>query len=431
MLTRWLYTAAFYLAIPVVLIRLYRRVRKNPAYRHRIAERFGRYQKHSQAPVLSKSIWFHTVSVGEFTAARSLIDKVMKAQPDTVLVITTMTPTGSERVMSTYHKQIEEGRVIHVYAPYDLPGAVCRFLNRFKPSLLVIMETELWPNIIHFTHQRDIPIIVANARLSAKSAEGYRKVLPLFRPMMREVSIIAAQSEQDGERFVELGLPPASLQVTGTVKFDLAIEPELEQAAKALRSEWGQQRRVLIGASTHEGEDEQLLEAFLYLRSKVEDTLLVIVPRHPERFEEVAELIRARGFKMSRVSQSDPVDDSVEVVLGDTMGDLLRMLGAADVAFVGGSLVPVGGHNMLEPLAMGTPALTGPHVFNFQVVADLLSELEVLRTITSPLGLGQATESLLKDESGRQHLAIRGRAVVEANRGAVERLFALIVQYFK
>ena len=412
MLTRWLYSLAFYLAIPIILIRLRKRVKKNPAYRHRIRERFGFYS--GRKP--EQSIWFHTVSVGEFVAAKSLADRVLKAYPQHTLVITTMTPTGSDRVL-------------HVYAPYDLPGAVKRFLNWFNPRLLVIMETELWPNIIHFTDKRNIPVVVANARLSEKSANGYRKVLPLFRPMMREVSLIAAQSDIDGERFVELGLPPANLQVTGTVKFDLDIEPGMEASAKELRGLWGNERNIFIAASTHEGEDEQLLEAFLYIRSNIENALMVIVPRHPERFEAVADIIKARGFQFSRLSRDEPVGESTEVVLGDTMGDLLRMLGAADVAFIGGSLVPVGGHNMLESLAMGTPAFTGPHVFNFQVVADLLSELDVLRTVSSPLGLGQAVVTLLNDSEAHKTLADRGRQVVQDNRGAMERLFNLISKY--
>ncbi|RLU01371.1 lipid IV(A) 3-deoxy-D-manno-octulosonic acid transferase [Ketobacter sp.] len=425
MLTRWLYTLAFYLAIPLLLLRLQRRVRKNPAYRHRIRERFGLYPP---GKPLQGSLWFHTVSVGEFLAAKPLIDRILATYPDTPCVITTMTPTGSERVLQAYPQPLATGRVHHVYLPYDLPDALTRFLQRFNPKLLVIMETELWPNMIHYTRQRGVPIIVANARLSEKSANGYRKVLPLFRPMMREVSLIAAQSDADGERFVEMGLPPGNLQVTGTVKFDLDIKPDTVTEARALRAQWGGQRKVFIAASTHEGEDEQVLDAFFYLRSKVPDALLVIVPRHPERFEDVANLVVARGLSLSRISKQEPVQADTDVILGDTMGQLLTLLGASDVAFIGGSLVPVGGHNMLEALAMGVPALTGPHVFNFQVVAQMLSELEVLKTVTTPLGLGQAVEALFQDEETRYALSKRGKYVVEENRGAMDRLFGLICQ---
>lgn len=425
MLTRWLYTLAFYLAVPLLLLRLRKRVKKSPAYRERIRERFGFYPP---GKPLQGSLWFHTVSVGEFLAAKPLIDRILQTFPNSPLLITTMTPTGSERVLQAYAEQMSNGAVHHVYLPYDLPDALNRFLKRFNPKLLVVMETELWPNMIHFTHRRSVPIVVANARLSEKSAQGYRKILPLFRPMMREVALIAAQSDADGERFVELGLPPRNLQVTGTVKFDMDIKPETVASAQALRESWGGSRKVFIAASTHEGEDEQVLEAFLYLRSEVPESLLVVVPRHPERFEDVATLVTARGLNLSRVSKQDPVNSDTEVVLGDTMGDLLTMLGASDVAFIGGSLVPVGGHNMLESLAMGAPALTGPHVFNFQVVAQMLEELDVLKTVTTPLGLGQAVEALFKDEPTRYALAKRGKCVVDENRGAMDRLFGLICQ---
>src|SRR3990167_3823308 len=350
MLARWLYTLAFYLATPVLLFRLYQRGRDNPGYRQRVLERFGIY---ANAP-LNASLWLHTVSVGEFMAAQPLIRRLLQANHDSPIVITTMTPTGSERVQSTFAPEIQAGRVAHVYLPYELPAAINSFLSRFSPRILVVLETELWPNLIHFTHKRGIPILIANARLSEKSAQGYRRVLTLTRPMLREISVIAAQSEADGERFIELGLPPASLQVTGTVKFDLNVDDELMQQAKALREQWGgQSRKVFIAASTHEGEDEQVLEAFRLIHCERPEALLVLVPRHPERFESAAALLQRHGWKTARFSQSQPVTPETSVVLGDVMGQMLKLLAAADVAFIGGSLEPVGGHNMLEPLAVG------------------------------------------------------------------------------
>ena len=419
MLARWLYTLAFYLATPVLLFRLYQRGRDNPGYRQRVLERFGIY---ANAP-LNASLWLHTVSVGEFMAAQPLIRRLLQANHDSPIVITTMTPTGSERVQSTFAPEIQAGRVAHVYLPYELPAAINSFLSRFSPRILVVLETELWPNLIHFTHKRGIPILIANARLSAKSARGYQKVSLLTRPMLREISVIAAQSEADGERFIELGLPPASLQVTGTVKFDLNVDDELMQQAKALREQWGgQSRKVFIAASTHEGEDEQVLEAFRLIHCERPEALLVLVPRHPERFESAAALLQRHGWKTARFSQSQPVTPETSVVLGDVMGQMLKLLAAADVAFIGGSLEPVGGHNMLEPLAVGTPAITGPHVFNFQMVADLLTEQGALTTVTTPLGLGQAVLALFNDEAARQRLARQGRAVMEQNRGALDRV---------
>ena len=420
MFLRWVYSAVFYLVQPLLVYRLYQRAKKNPAYKERIPERFGKYN----LPALDKSLWIHTVSVGEFIAAQPMIEQLLKRHPEIPVVVTTMTPTGSDRV-----KACLGDRVIHVYLPYDIPYAVKRFLRHFNPMALVIMETELWPNLIHYTSQRGAPVIVANARLSQKSADGYRKASMLVRPMLREISIIAAQAKPDGERFIELGLPPACLKVTGTVKFDLAVDDTVMERARALRHSWGDYRPVFIAASTHEGEDEQVLEAFKLIHNELENALLVLVPRHPERFDPAADLVSKQGWKTVRHSQNEPVTESTEVVIGDTMGELLVLLGASDVAFIGGSLEPVGGHNMLEALAVGTPAITGPHVFNFHVVAQLLTELQVLETITTPVGLGEAVLRLLKDDQKRQALADKGLQVVADNRGAIDRLLAILEKY--
>ncbi|MDX1695643.1 MAG: lipid IV(A) 3-deoxy-D-manno-octulosonic acid transferase [Ketobacteraceae bacterium] len=420
MFLRWVYSAIFYLAQPFLVYRLYQRAKKNPAYKDRIPERFGKYN----VPVQEKSLWVHTVSVGEFIAAQPLIEQLLQRHPEIPLVVTTMTPTGSERV-----KAALGDRVIHVYLPYDIPYAVKRFLRHFNPLALVIMETELWPNLIHYTSQRGAPVILANARLSQKSADGYRKAAMLVRPMLREISIIAAQAKADGERFIELGLPPACLKVTGTVKFDLSVDDTVMARARELRRQWGENRPVVIAASTHEGEDEQVLEAFKLVQSELENALLVLVPRHPERFDTAAELVEQQGWVFARHSQSQPVTAETEVIIGDTMGELLILLGASDVAFIGGSLEPVGGHNMLEALAVATPAITGPHVFNFGMVAQLLTELNVLETVSTPVGLGEAVLRLLKDPAQRKALSEKGLRVVEENRGAINRLVGILEKY--
>lgn len=418
MLVRWFYTLLFYLAVPVLLLRLWQRARHNPGYGQRVMERFGR----SRLTAPSGCLWVHAVSVGEFMAAQPLIRRLLEACPDRPVLVTTMTPTGSERVRATFAAEQASGRLLHVYLPYDLPHAINRFLHRFKPQILIVMETELWPNLIHFTHRRGVPILIANARLSAKSARGYQRISMLTRPMLREITLIAAQADADGERFIELGLPPAALQVTGTVKFDLAVDDALLCQARDLRQGWGAPRKVFIAASTHPGEDEQVLDAFRLIHCEMPDTLLVLVPRHPERFEPVAQLLQRQGWKTARFSRQEPVTADTAVMLGDVMGQLLTLLAAADVAFIGGSLEPVGGHNMLEPLAVGTPVLTGPHVFNFQTVADRLAEQGVLTIITTPLGLAQAVLVLFRDEPARQRLAQAGRDVMARNRGALERV---------
>lgn len=419
---RKLYSGVFYGVAPVLAWRLYQRGKENPAYRERREERFGFYT----GEPLKRSLWVHTVSVGEFLAAKPLIDWIMSTYPAWPLVITTMTPTGAERVQAAYGE-----RVHHFYLPYDFPYAVERFLDHVRPRLLVIMETELWPNLVHFTHARNVPVIVANARLSERSAKGYQRISWVTRPMLEAITVVAAQSGADASRFLELGLRPDSLQITGTVKFDLVVDEALRAQAQALRARWGATRNVWIAASTHPGEDEQILQAFRFLQVKVPGLLLVLVPRHPERFEAVATLVRQQAFNMVRHSQGGDVGNAIDVVLGDTMGELVKLMAASDVAFVGGSLEPVGGHNMLEPLAVGVPAICGPHVFNFATVAQLLTEQGVLTTVTSPLGLANAVEGLFSNPAYRKILADKGVAVVNEHRGALQRLCRIIETVLK
>jgi 3-deoxy-D-manno-octulosonic-acid transferase len=417
MWARAIYNMALCLLLPFVAWRLKRRARSNPGYADRPQERFG----HFEGARLPRSLWVHTVSVGEFIAARPFIDWLLATYPDWPVVVTTMTPTGADRVRAAYGD-----RVRHHYLPYDFSWSVGRLFGHLSPAVLVIMETELWPNLLATAARRAVPVIVANARLSERSARGYARVGPLTRDMLGHVSLIAAQAEPDGRRFVDLGLPAARLRVTGTVKYDLVIRDEDRAQARAWRDRWGRARPVWMAASTHPGEDEQVLEAFRLARAQRSDLLLVLVPRHPERFGPVADLLAAQGFTCVRHSTSAPVPADTAVVLGDTMGQMLPLLGASDVAFIGGSLVPVGGHNMLEPLAMGVPALCGPHVFNFAIVADHLVAQDVLRIVQSPGELAGAVLTLVDDEARRAALAARGVVVVEQQRGALARLCGLV-----
>lgn len=414
---RKLYSGVFYGATPLLAWRLHQRGKQNPAYRERRSERFGFYP----GEPLTRSLWVHTVSVGEFLAAKPLIDWIMQTYPNWPLVITTMTPTGADRVLAAYGE-----RVHHFYLPYDFPFAVERFLDHVQPRLLVIMETELWPNLVHFTHARGVPVVVANARLSEKSAKGYARIGWLSRPMLEAIDIVAAQNGADAARFLALGLRPESLQITGTVKFDLVVDDALWGQARSLREHWGASRPVWIAASTHPGEDEQILQAFRFLQAQVPALLLVLVPRHPERFSAVATLVQQQNFRVQLHSAGGDVNASVEVLIGDTMGELLKLMAASDVAFVGGSLEPVGGHNMLEPLAVGVPVLCGPHVFNFAIVAQLLTEQGVLTTVTSPLGLANAVQELFEQPERRRALADKGVAVVNEHRGALQRLCRIL-----
>lgn len=426
---RILYSLAFYLLIPFVLLRLCWRAIKAPAYARRWAERFGFFAGGMESELRDGGkpvIWVHAVSVGETLAALPMIKALQARHPEARLVVTTITPTGSERVRASLGDS-----VFHVYAPYDLPDCVSRFLNRVKPRVLVVMETELWPNIIAGCHRRAIPVVLANARLSAKSARGYQRFAVLAGPMVRRLSCVAAQHDDDARRFYDLGLARNQCEVTGSIKFDLNLSAALREQARALKVQWSDQGRrpVCIAASTHQGEDEQVLEAFAIARRQQPELRLVLVPRHPERFDRVAAICRQAGYTVARRSRGDSIGTDTDIVLGDTMGELLLMLGASDFAYIGGSLVPTGGHNMIEAAAWGIPVLTGPHLFNFAEASRLLTGAGGMAIVGSEAELGEAMAGLAGDKEGR---LAKGRAalqVAEANRGALERLLAIIERY--
>ncbi|MDM3872295.1 lipid IV(A) 3-deoxy-D-manno-octulosonic acid transferase [Porticoccus sp. W117] len=415
---RALYTIAFYLAVPLVLLRLLLRGRKAPAYRKRWGERFG-FVPRLKA---DKVIWVHSVSVGETLAAVPLIKQLQQRYPNAQLVVTTMTPTGSERVVASFGDS-----VYHVYAPYDLPDVVARFLKRVQPDVLVIMETELWPNLVLGCAKRDIPVVVANARLSQKSADGYAKMPALMQSLLANISAVAAQHSDDGQRFLDLGLPEKSLSITGNIKFDLLLTDDVRQKANDLKQQWrgDNQRPVWLVASTHRGEDEVILDSFQELLKYHDDLLLVLVPRHPERFDEVAQLCESRKLTVTRRSEAVAPADS-QVLLGDTMGELLAFCGASDVVFMGGSLVPVGGHNLIEPAAWGVPVLSGSHLFNFAEASRLLLSAEGMVVCDNSEQIAAEMESLLNDPQRRVAMGEAAQAVAEQNRGALQRLMTVI-----
>ncbi len=399
-----------------MVLRLLWRGLKAPAYLHRWAERFGVFE----APGFSsRPIWVHAVSVGESQAAAPLIEALLERYPDIPVIVTTTTPTGSARVKSLFGD-----RVWHVYAPYDLPLSVAGFLGRVQPCLAVIMETEIWPNLFAGCRSRKIPVVLANARLSQRSADGYRKLATLTRSTLADITVIAAQDEAARQRFIGLGALRDRVEITGSIKFDLKLPASLREQGEVLRRQWGVGRPVWIAASTHEGEDEQVLEAFALVRNEVADCLLVLVPRHPERFKTVANLARKHHFKVVLRSEGQFCADvqSCDVYLGDTMGELPLFYAASDLAFVGGSLIPVGGHNMLEPAALGIPVLLGPHVFNFEEISAMLLVHEGARTVDNRHELAAHVISLLSDANQRHSMGENGKQWVEANKGALERL---------
>ncbi|WP_054893155.1 MULTISPECIES: lipid IV(A) 3-deoxy-D-manno-octulosonic acid transferase [unclassified Pseudomonas] len=414
-MNRTLYTLLFHLGLPLVALRLFLRGRKAPAYRQRIAERFA-----CKLPAMRQGgIWVHAVSVGESIAAAPMVKALLTAYPDLPITLTCMTPTGSERIRAMF---ASEPRVQHCYLPYDLPWAAARFLDHVRPKLGIIMETELWPNHIHQCARRGIPVALANARLSERSARGYARFAGLTRPMLEEMSLIAVQTETEAERFRSLGGRAQCVQVTGSIKFDLKVDDQLLPRARQLREQWSAlQRPVWIAASTHEGEDALILEAHQRLLQVHGDALLILVPRHPERFDAVHVLCRER-FTTVRRSSGAAVDGRVQVLLGDTMGELMFLYALADITFVGGSLVPTGGHNPLEPAALALPVITGPHVFNFLEISAMLRGAGALQQVDDAEGLAAAVRRLIELPQDCRRMGEAGRTVMQANQGALQRL---------
>lgn len=428
-MSRLLYTLVYSLLLPAILLRLLWRSRLAPAYRQRWLERFGLFA----APDFDHSkpvIWLHAVSVGETLAAVPLIKQLQLEHPDWQWIITTTTPTGSEQVRAIFGAAILENSTAHVYAPYDLPVFLSSFIKRTQPALAIVMETELWPNLLRSCNNHDIPVIIANARLSEKSACGYKKLAPLTRSMLSDVSMIAAQQHADGERFINLGLAREKLTVTGSIKFDLDLDDVIRSKAAALRLQWSsnETRKVWLAASTHPGEDGIILQAYTELKKQFSDLLLVLVPRHPERFSTVATQCEQAGWNTIKRSSNTKPATGTDIVIGDTMGELLAFYGAADIAFVGGSLVPVGGHNLIEPAAWVCPVISGPYLFNFSEVEKLLQENHALLIAKDAAELAETVSRLLSDEQGRKDAGKRARQVADNNRGALQKLCSLITE---
>ena len=387
----------------------------NRTYLDRLGQRFG-----FGFPALERCIWVHAVSVGEVQAAVPLIRALMQRFPDHALLITTVTPTGAARVHSLFGDT-----VYHCYIPFEFPHAVKAFFRQVNPEAALIMETEIWPNLYRACGVRKVPLILVSARISPRSVPGYRKLLPLIRETLSHGIIIAAQSEPDAERFLALGASPARTHVMGNIKFDVEPDPDVPEKGKAARAELFGTRPVWIAASTHEGEEELVLDAHGALQARYPDLLLVLVPRHPERFASVRELVENRGFSVVSRTEGRPAGDAA-VFLGDTMGEVPMFFVGSDVAFVAGSLVPIGGHNLLEPAGLGVPVVTGPHNFNAQDIANLFIELGACRLVADSEELVEVVDELLSDPDEAARLGRAGQEVLEQNRGALERLLVLL-----
>jgi 3-deoxy-D-manno-octulosonic-acid transferase len=394
---RFLYTLAMYLATPVIVVRLAVHGVRYRGYLERWRERFGRFPD----PGLRGSIWVHAVSVGEVNAAVPLIHSLRKRYAPRPMVVTTVTPTGSERARSLFGDE-----VFHVYLPYDLPPAVARFLDRIRPALAVV-----------------------NARLSERSLRAYRPIRALVRRALANVALVAAQSRADATRYRKLGAIPSRVHVSGNLKYDMPLPSGARQRGMDLRRKWGDTRPVWIAASTHEGEELAAFKAHLTVLARMPDALLLVAPRHPERFRLIEHSARNLGF-MVAAHGADDVDTETQCLVIDAMGVMMRYFAAADLAFVGGSLVPIGGHNVLEPAAMSKPVVVGPNTFNFAEITRTLIEAGGARRVASSEELGTTVLDLLRDSDELARMGTAARSVCARERGAARRTMVLLGRIF-
>lgn len=418
-----IYRLVWWVALPWVLARLWIRGRNNPAYRRNIKQRLGYYENIS----VQKGCWcLHAVSVGENVAASSLVNLWLQHFSEHQVVITCMTPTGADQIAKLYGNQ-----VIQLYLPYDLPSMVNRFLDHFKPAMLVIMETEIWPVLIREANRRAIPIFLVNGRLSDHSFSGYCYVKWLVRQWLNRFTLVMVQSQQDLERFAEIGVQSKRLLLTGNLKFDLSVTSAQRQQAEGLRTIWGK-RPVLIAASTHLGEDEIVLQAVQKIWRSYPELLLVVAPRHPENFDRVAKMFSERLGSRAVVRYSDLSrysDTDTKVVVADVMGRLMALYGASDLVLVGGSLLPFGGHNLLEPAAWQKPLLSGCHLNNFIEIRDKLLRHKGLLVVNNGNELAEQLSFLLDNPATAEQLGVNGYRVVCINRGTTNRVMEQLVQY--
>lgn len=416
---RSVYTALLYVFAPIALAGTALRGLRDPAYRERLSERFGFTGISPSAAGLGR-LWIHAVSVGEVQAAAPLVRALLKKYPQHSLLITTATPTGAQRVRALFGSS-----VLHAYLPYDLPGGVRRFLNRVRPSLAIVMEREIWPNLFGECERRGIPILLASARISERSAHRHRKFASLFREALSGNITVAAQTAQDAERYRSIGAQ--RVLVSGNVKFDIEVPQAAREAGEKLRAECLGIRPVWVAGSTHDGEEQQLLAAHRLVMAQRPDAVLVLVPRHPNRFDAVRSWLKAEQVNFVARSRNEVVTASTQVLLVDTLGELMTFYAAADIAFVGGSLIAtVGGHNLLEPAVLQRPILVGPHNFNAPDIAQLMLESGGARQVDSAEQLATAILELYANPAARAEMGERANAIVAGNRGALNRVMELI-----
>lgn len=410
---RLIYSFIFYLITPLLLLKLWRRGKQAPAYRQRIGERFG----FSSKTTPTKPLWVHAVSVGEVVAITPVLKQLIARYPKLPILVTTSTPTGADRVAKLFK---DFPQVWHQYCPYDQPGAVSRFLALQRPLGLLIVETELWPNMLAKCVARKIPVMLANGRMSEKSAAGYAKVAALSKPMLAQLTLLVAQYEVDGARFKQLGLPPEHLLISGSIKFDLELDPQILVKAQQLREQIGA-RPVLILGSSHEGEELGVLEQMAELWQSQPDLLLIVVPRHPERFSAVATLAAQYSSQVLKRSENAP-NQQCQIYIGDTMGELGMLYAAADLAIVGGSFISVGGQNPIEPASVATAVLMGPQQYNFSVICPALEAAGGMHSVADYGALQVQLQTLFANPEQLAVMSSSAKRHVESQRGATQTL---------
>ena len=414
-MNRFIYTLLLYLSLPIAILKLIAKERKSPFRKAKLKNQLGFVTKTS-----GKVIWVHCVSVGEFNAARPLIDQILDIYPEHKLAITTTTITGAEAVRNHY-----QDRVIHYFFPFDLPFIVGPFVNKINPVACILLETEIWPNLINNLNNKAIPVMLINASLSERSLNKYQKFSSkLVQKTINQLTLIGSQNDPSSERFLSLGALPDKVVTVGNLKFD-SNEKDNPNTTQSLQQMIGQ-RRVVVFASTREGEEKKIIQSYVNLKDKF-DALLIIVPRHPQRFDEVFNLIVDSGLKVKRRSDGLGCDESIQVLLGDSMGELLSYYSVCDIAFIGGSLIDTGGQNMLEAAAASKPILFGPSVFNFEKIAQLFLEKDAAIQVGDADDLMKTISALLLDDTKRQKLGENAKNSFEKNRGAVDRLLKLII----
>ena len=390
--------------------------------REKVNEFSERQRAGHLSPFEKPVIWAHCASMGEVLAAEPLLKALQKNHPNKQLVVTTMTATGAAQV----RQRLPEAR--HYLVPLDLPWNTQRFIKTLKPLVGIIFETEIWPNLFHSCHQAGVPLIIANGRLSPKAFTAYKKIRPLIADALKKVTYLAAKAPEDADRFIALGFPEAKVEITGTIKYDLQLADDFDQQLAALKKSLGiiGNRAIWIAASTHEGEDEPLLLAHQQVLTKQSDALLILVPLHPQRFDAVAQLILNKNLSLARRSLEEPINATTQVYLADTLGEMLLLYALADLAFVAGSLEPIGGHNLLEPAAVGVPVITGPNLQNFSEVAEMLRQAGALKEVQSAEELPLLLEQLWADKTACEAMISAAQQVVEANKGALNKQLTLV-----